>query len=301
MSVSTFPPPPPYYTLLRDSATSSPKTLAPPPPPLKDASFSMFGQNHTLEDAPLDLEAQGQKQLYAKGLGTKSAGEGIHTFKSELKRINKALRKCFVDVLDGIENAAKQNKTSEGSNTAKENLTSALERSSLTLINMQDLLNSFRPHQAREILIMRSRAMLAQTKLLTAQLKKNANQTKADMHTELERLKAPKTKSDFSPVLIIRVDGLPCDTRATDIEQFFAAFGCVCGTVNIVKSGMGGFGYVYFTDRVMAVHATTLVHSWSTDSSVNVQHNNPTIHEIVQRLPNLALKIVYELSDTTNV
>jgi len=139
--VSTFPPPPLFYTLY-ESNVSTPEgqvelqTLIggspPPPPPIPiEGTYNMFGRMYTTEDFLPSLESEGRIQLYSK--------ERIDHI-AELKRLMRLLLSKFLALLDSLVNQPEQ----QGQK---------IEEIELIFINLHHLINSFRPHQARQTLI----------------------------------------------------------------------------------------------------------------------------------------------------
>ncbi|KAL6067462.1 Mediator of RNA polymerase II transcription subunit 7 [Balamuthia mandrillaris] len=92
----------------------------------------MFGASYTTEDVAPNLEDQGRPQLYPKG-------ETInHT--QELKKMNRSLLFNFLELVDLL---------TKNPPAFREKV----EDVELLFVNMHHLLNSYRPHQARQSLI----------------------------------------------------------------------------------------------------------------------------------------------------
>ncbi|KAL6063922.1 Mediator of RNA polymerase II transcription subunit 7 [Balamuthia mandrillaris] len=128
--VSSFPPPPPYYKLYTDERLR--QGVDPPPPPAIQGTYTMFGASYTTEDVAPNLEDQGRPQLYPKG-------ETInHT--QELKKMNRSLLFNFLELVDLL---------TKNPPAFREKV----EDVELLFVNMHHLLNSYRPHQARQSLI----------------------------------------------------------------------------------------------------------------------------------------------------
>ncbi len=166
-TVSAFPPPPSYYKLFTDERLAMGAVPAPPEPII--GTYTMFGQNYTTEVVEPTLEEQvyfialsktfpdghltppppkislrinsillcvhpqGKIQLYPKG-------EINHT--KELKKLNHSLLYNFLELLDTVIK-----------NPRGYTFREKIEDLELLFVNMHHLLNSFRPHQAREALI----------------------------------------------------------------------------------------------------------------------------------------------------
>lgn len=85
------------------------------------------------DDSSLSLEELGSKQLFPSG--------SINTIE-ELKKLNRKLLQEFLRLIQTLI-----------SNAAEANLMSQVEEITLIFVNMHYLLNTYRPHQARQTLI----------------------------------------------------------------------------------------------------------------------------------------------------
>ncbi|KAF0690288.1 Aste57867_18314 [Aphanomyces stellatus] len=122
--VSAFPAPPAFMSLYADGADAGP----PPPPPLKP-TYHSFGTPYSTEDSVPDLLPD-DKKLYAS----------THNIKDEMKKVNRSLMYSFLELIDVlILNPTKFN--------------AKLDDIELLFLNMHNLINAYRPHQARETLI----------------------------------------------------------------------------------------------------------------------------------------------------
>ena len=155
----TFPPPPAFYKLYR-----SEETALPPPAPIT-GPYSVFAVSQ--DDAARSLEEQGIECLYSKEVGAEGVTSGA-TYKSELLRLNRDLLSSFVAVLETSAPEPVRAGAGDAGTTAAINAADAerheheqkLMRLKLLMINIHDLLNSFRSHQARETLVETMRAQL---------------------------------------------------------------------------------------------------------------------------------------------
>ncbi|GAM18214.1 hypothetical protein SAMD00019534_013890 [Acytostelium subglobosum LB1] len=116
------------------SPTNVTKTLQPLPPPLppkQGSTYSMFGQPYATTDVLPSLSEQGVQQLYPD--------DSISPIK-ELKKLNRSILFNYLQLLETlVENPQEYKKK--------------VDDISLLFINFHHLLNSYRPHQARETLI----------------------------------------------------------------------------------------------------------------------------------------------------
>ncbi|KAI9329576.1 mediator complex, subunit Med7 [Zopfochytrium polystomum] len=135
-----YPPPPPFYALYTDSNIATHKELKAkgvvpdlpldPPPPLVEGSYTMFGEILNTSDRPPTLKELGIRQL----LSDDPSG-----LVAELKNLNHSLLLNYLELTEILS-------TRPGDFAAK------VEQIRLILINMHFALNSYRPHQARDVL-----------------------------------------------------------------------------------------------------------------------------------------------------
>ncbi|KYQ96816.1 putative mediator complex subunit 7 [Tieghemostelium lacteum] len=168
-NVSTFPPPPPFYKLYLNykkgdnstdsSSTTGLKPLEPPLPPKDGTHYTQFGQTYSTVDILPSLEELGKTQLYPQG--------DIEPIK-ELKKLNRSILFNYLQLLETlIENPT--------------DYRSKVEDISLLFINFHHLLNSYRPHEARETL---TNIMIEQIK----QKKNTSDQLKQTLETSKQLL-----------------------------------------------------------------------------------------------------------------
>ncbi|KAK7207964.1 MED7 protein-domain-containing protein [Myxozyma melibiosi] len=146
---SAFPPPPAAYTSF---TTGSPR---PQPPPLPGPRYRSFGLTWNTNDALPPLAAAGIKELF-----TTSADASDPAYRvSELSTLTRSLLIKYLELLGVM-------------STAPELFPPLVEDVRTILLNMHHLLNEYRPHQARESLILmmeeqldRKRAQTEATKL----------------------------------------------------------------------------------------------------------------------------------------
>ncbi|KAG7389542.1 Mediator of RNA polymerase II transcription subunit 7 [Phytophthora pseudosyringae] len=132
--VSEFPAPPKFFALYADGAESGP---APPEP--MEPTYHMFGSPYSTQDVVPDLLPQPGKKLYSPQ-GQDGDDEAPVDYKAEMKKLNRSLLANFVELVDVlIKKPAMFNEK--------------LDDMELLFLNMHNLINAFRPHQARETVI----------------------------------------------------------------------------------------------------------------------------------------------------
>lgn len=147
--VSSFPSPPAFYKLFFASPTTTTPSSDDPldrfrqpplPPDEHSPSYSMFGNQYTVDDEILSLETQGRKRLYPEHTDS-SAKEAS----KELLRLNKALLFNFLELLNTLLTGPQDG----NNNLANQKVTDIEE----IAVNIHHLINCYRPHQARQVLI----------------------------------------------------------------------------------------------------------------------------------------------------
>ncbi|KAG9405300.1 Mediator of RNA polymerase II transcription subunit 7 [Aphanomyces cochlioides] len=147
--VSAFPAPPTFFNLYADSADAGPA----PPAPLKP-TYHSFGTPYSTEDAVPDLLPD-DKKLY----------EPTHNVKEEMKKVNRSLMFSFLELIDVlIMNPTKFN--------------AKLDDIELLFLNMHNLINAYRPHQARETLIELLKQQLQERKDAAAEIRRTIEESK---------------------------------------------------------------------------------------------------------------------------
>ncbi|RLN93229.1 hypothetical protein BBJ28_00009151 [Nothophytophthora sp. Chile5] len=127
--VSEFPAPPKFFTLYLDGVESGP----PPPDPM-EPTYHMFGSPYSTQDIIPDLLPQEGKKLYLPTATAADHGEGSVTnvdSKAQMKKYGRCIER----------------------QEAGETLYGSLDDVELLFLNMHNLINAFRPHQARETVI----------------------------------------------------------------------------------------------------------------------------------------------------
>ncbi|CAL5228168.1 g11249 [Coccomyxa viridis] len=125
-----FPPPPPYYQDFAAFADASQDSSLPEPPPPIKGEYQLFGELHTTED--------GIPPLTVRPLFSVDA-PGSVDFRTELRKLNKELLFCFLDLINTL--------VERPSAYAR-----SVENVGLVARNMHYLLNALRGHQARATL-----------------------------------------------------------------------------------------------------------------------------------------------------
>ncbi|OQS07248.1 mediator of RNA polymerase II transcription subunit [Thraustotheca clavata] len=157
--VATFPAPPAFMSLYAEGPEMGP----PPPPPLKP-TYHSFGTPYATEDAVADLLPEGK--VYESGCNVKN----------EMKRINKSLMLSFLELIEVLlVNPAK--------------FSEKIEDIEKLFVNMHNLINAYRPHQARETLIDLLKQQIEERKQATAEIRQVIENNKIAVqaaHAELE-------------------------------------------------------------------------------------------------------------------
>ncbi|KAG2575820.1 mediator of RNA polymerase II transcription subunit 7a-like [Panicum virgatum] len=127
MATSAYPPPPPYYRLYKDYE-QDPSSAPEPPPPI-DGNYKVFGVEREINEVLPSLES---RQLYPKGPNI--------DFKKQLRTLNRELQLHILELADILVERPSQ-------------YARRVEDISLIFQNLNHLLKSLRPHQARATLI----------------------------------------------------------------------------------------------------------------------------------------------------
>ncbi|CAI5719912.1 unnamed protein product [Peronospora destructor] len=129
--VSEFPAPPRFFALYAEGPTCGPT----PPKPM-EPTYHMFGSPYSTLDVVPDLLQPGKK-LYAP---ERDDADVLMDYKAQMKKINHSLLANFVELIDVL--IKKPSLFNE-----------KLDDMELLFLNMHNLINAFRPHQARETVI----------------------------------------------------------------------------------------------------------------------------------------------------
>ncbi|KAG3118302.1 hypothetical protein PI124_g1372 [Phytophthora idaei] len=156
--VSEFPAPPKFFTLYADGVESGPV----PPEPM-EPTYHMFGSPYSTQDVVPDLLPQPGKKLYAPQ-GKDGDGAPVD-YKAEMKKINRSLLANFVELVDVlIKKPAMFNEK--------------LDDVELLFLNMHNLINAFRPHQARETVIQMLKTQVQERRDATRDIRRTIDESR---------------------------------------------------------------------------------------------------------------------------
>ncbi|KDO26868.1 hypothetical protein SPRG_08157 [Saprolegnia parasitica CBS 223.65] len=165
--VATFPAPPAFMSLYAEGPEMGP----PPPAPLKP-TYHSFGTAYATEDAVPDL--LGDRKLYATGSNVKT----------EMKRMNKSLIFTFLELVEVlIANPPSSSPHAYPSSSEK------IDDIELLFLNLHNLINAYRPHQARETLIDMLKQQIEERKEAAADIRRVIEESKTAVqaaHAELD-------------------------------------------------------------------------------------------------------------------
>lgn len=194
---SLYPPPPPYYKLY--TAENCEKVeeyklksgneplennlladlLPPPPPPVGQASYRNFGSIWNVQEQLPSLAESGITQLYPEGSEKSTA-----TLTAELKKL---LYSALVGYV-GLVQTLSADPTQFGHST---------ERLQILFINMHHLLNTYRPLQSQETLILKMEDQIAEAKKASAEMRAS----NAEIRKRLEALERKLPRKTVIPEL----------------------------------------------------------------------------------------------------
>ncbi|GAB9475270.1 Mediator of RNA polymerase ii transcription subunit [Globisporangium polare] len=209
--VSEFPAPPAFFVLYRDGADQGP----PPPEPMAP-TYHMFGTPYSTQDAVPDLLPQEGRKLYlgsgasggdsnsdsaaatASTSGSDSEGSGATPesgeklsgdegkadlalderqidYKGQMKKINRSLLANFVELVDVLTKRPSM-------------FNEKLDDLEQLFLNMHNLINAFRPHQARETIIQMLKAQIQERRDAAQDIRKTIDESRKAVelvHAEL--------------------------------------------------------------------------------------------------------------------
>jgi hypothetical protein len=168
--LSSFPPPPQYYHEYEYLDT------APKPPPPIEGNFQTFGIPQPLSDEIKRPRDENVRELFPDNFNH------VH----ELKKMNHSLQESFAELLDILENYSTEKIDDTFAWKVK------CDEIQLLFINMSYILNSYRPHQARQQIITILQHQLAK--------RKDAIQKLVQIHDIQLSTKSSKRKFQDLPV-----------------------------------------------------------------------------------------------------
>jgi len=179
--VAQFPPPPFYFKLYRDvkeSAENGEETEYEPPLPPKpiEGTYTMFGAVYGTEDVIPTLEQEGRAQLYP-------SGDANHI--EQLNKLHISLMIKFLELLDYLVNEPSEYK-------------SKVEDIELIMVNMYHLLNTYRPHQARQTLIAMMEEQIERRNKFIGVLQERTKEVDLSLESCLSSLKSSQEGSKYS-------------------------------------------------------------------------------------------------------
>eukprot|EP01112_Ceratiomyxa_fruticulosa_P008538 TRINITY_DN2215_c0_g1_i4.p1 TRINITY_DN2215_c0_g1~~TRINITY_DN2215_c0_g1_i4.p1 ORF type:complete len:251 (-),score=55.05 TRINITY_DN2215_c0_g1_i4:456-1208(-) len=166
--VSKFPAPPPFYKLYesykKDVPFEEQPNILPPPKPVLE-NYTTFGNNYTTQDALPSLEEQGRTRLYPEDFVPVE----------ELKKLNRSILFTYLELLDVLINNPEHYKTK-------------VEHLELLFVNMHHLMNGYRPHQARDTLIVMLEDQIQRRKQESQELESRLQKTRELLQTSVAQL-----------------------------------------------------------------------------------------------------------------
>ncbi|KAI9913408.1 hypothetical protein PsorP6_005816 [Peronosclerospora sorghi] len=188
--VSEFPAPPKFFVLYAEG-----KESGPPPPDLMEPTYHMFGSPYSTQDVVPDLLQPGKKLYASEG----DDGTVSVDYKAEMKKINHSLLANFVELVDIlIKKPALFNEK--------------LDEVELLFLNMHNLINAFRPHQARETVIEMLKTQVHERREAARDIRRTIDESRQAVervHEELHELTDDATA----------MDGLTSDRTDDDIKM----------------------------------------------------------------------------------
>ncbi|GLD98455.1 hypothetical protein PINS_up007152 [Pythium insidiosum] len=227
--VSAFPAPPAFFVLYRDGVSSGP----PPPEPMAP-QYHMFGTPYSTQDAVPDLLPQPGKKLYlpsalshgaadgGDGAGSAGASSGAEAqdaaqagataehpagatgdsaasidYKTQLKKMNRSLLASFVELVDVlIHKPAMFNEK--------------LDDIELLFLNMHNLINAFRPQQARETIIHQLRTQIQERRDAVQDIRRSIDEARKaveETHSQLHDSAFDASRSQDVDIKMEEVEG----------------------------------------------------------------------------------------------
>lgn len=200
--VSEFPAPPKFFALYADGAESGPL----PPEPMVP-TYHMFGSPYSTQDVVPDLLPQPGKKLYApQGEDGDSDGTPID-YKTEMKKINCSLLANFIELVDVlIKKPAMFNEK--------------LDDVELLFLNLHNLINAFRPHQARETVIQMLKTQVQERRDAAREIRRTIDKSRQAVervHGELHN-----SAEDAAVIDEVAPAGIDVDVKMENVDRIGA-------------------------------------------------------------------------------
>ncbi|TMW58707.1 hypothetical protein Poli38472_010266 [Pythium oligandrum] len=203
--VSAFPAPPAFFVLYADGVESGP-----PPPETMEPTYHMFGTPYSTKDVVPDLLPQPGKKLYLDGKDS-VPGESseVIDYKAQMKKINHSLLANFTELVDVL--IKKPSLFNE-----------KLADLELLFLNMHNLINAFRPHQARETIIHMLKTQINERREAAQEIRRTIDEARRAVEEKHEQLH--QTSDDVHSALDVDIkmedaqDTTPTVSPSTDAQ-----------------------------------------------------------------------------------
>ncbi|KAF1330489.1 Mediator of RNA polymerase ii transcription subunit, partial [Globisporangium splendens] len=196
--VSEFPAPPAFFVLYRDGADQGP---APPEP--MEPQYHMFGTPYSTQDAVPDLLPQEGRKLYLNAKN--SAGANASSVKSDGAAAEDADGAAAAD-----EGAEKSKTEVKHEDNDRIDYKAEMKKCEQLFLNMHNLINTFRPHQARETVIEMLKAQIKERREAIQDIRKTIDDSRKAVeqtHAELHDASDDASRADAVDVKMENVDG----------------------------------------------------------------------------------------------
>ncbi|CAH0479230.1 unnamed protein product [Peronospora belbahrii] len=216
--VAEFPAPPNYFVLYTEGVEYGPE----PPQPMKPM-YHMFGSPYSTQDVVPDLLQPGKK-LYA----SEGNNENVSVdYKAQMKKINHSLLANFVELVDIL--IKKPSMFNE-----------KLDEVEQLFLNMHNLINAFRPHQARETVIQMLKTQIQERRNAVRDIRRTIDESRQ----AVERVHGELHESTDDAAATDRVSaaaGIDDDVKMKSVDRLAIAGNRgdrinACGTVGAATS-----------------------------------------------------------------
>ncbi|TYZ66533.1 hypothetical protein PybrP1_006385 [[Pythium] brassicae (nom. inval.)] len=181
--VSEFPAPPAFFVLYRDGADSGP----PPPAPLTP-TYHMFGTPYSTLDAVPDLLPQPGRKLYAPEGAASSAASSASGSPSSAAGAAGGAQPVEPHEDERVDYKAQMKNDK-------------LDDLELLFLNMHNLINAFRPHQARETIIEMLKAQIQERRDAAQDIRRTIDESRKAVelvHADLHEAPEDASREDTS-------------------------------------------------------------------------------------------------------